>query len=92
MSEMLSNKGNAAMLAKLAKLLKLRDSDLQQKLPITIQGNIRRARRAHVAAKAQAQDLRTEFLRERAAFMAATHVMSERGATATIEASERSSR
>ncbi len=83
---------NTKMLTSLATSLQLKVVDIVWQSPTTILGKIRQAGRDFASAKAQAQDLRTDFLRERAAFQAATHSMTEHAACASIEACERSSR
>jgi hypothetical protein len=87
-----TRKVNATMLTNLAKSSKLTVADIVWQSPITILRKIRQASRDFASANAHAQDLRTDYLRERAALQAATHSMSEHAACASIEACERSSR
>jgi hypothetical protein len=78
---------NLRMIKQPEKRLKLPPVNCEaQPLQMILQ-KIRGSRRAHVAAKSNAKELREEHLRERAAFMAATHGMSAKA----IAARERSS-
>ena len=87
-----NKKTNAKMLATLAKDLTIPAVEIGPQDPKMIFKKIRQAGRDFTAVKIQAQDLRSDHLRERAMFMAATHSMTEHSACACIEACEKSSR
>ena len=84
MSAHTCNKVNANTLAKLTTQLKVSPTDQRPQSGLTIRNNIQRSRRAFNKAKAKAQSLREEHLRECASFLAATQCMSEKAAAAAI--------
>jgi hypothetical protein len=87
-----TKQANQKELQKLASQLQLSAVKCGHQPNTAIRQQIRKSRRALTAAKDKAQELRDEHMRERAAFLEATHGMSAKAACNAIAARERSSR